>query len=77
VRGAIELAARAPSIHHSQPWRWQITENAVRLYADRSRWLPVTDADGRDLIAVLARRCTTRAAQGDTGVPAANLPSHP
>jgi len=47
VRGAIELAARAPSIHNSQPWRWEITEDAVHPYLGRSRRLPVTDADGR------------------------------
>jgi nitroreductase len=50
VRGAIALATRAPSIHNSQPWQWQITEDTVHLYADMSRWLPATDADGRDLV---------------------------
>ena len=50
VQGAIELALRAPSIHNSQPWRWEISEHAVELYADATRWLPATDADGRDLV---------------------------
>ena len=50
VRGAVALATRAPSIHNSQPWRWQISGQTVHLYADTSRWLPATDADGRDLV---------------------------
>lgn len=24
VRSALELAVRAPSVHNSQPWRWQL-----------------------------------------------------
>ncbi len=50
VRAAIELAARAPSVHNSQPWRWVVGPRSVHLYTDKSRWLPVTDADGRDLV---------------------------
>jgi hypothetical protein len=44
------LANRAPSIHNSQPWRWRLTNDSVRLFADNSRLLPATDPDGRDLI---------------------------
>jgi nitroreductase len=50
VRAAIELASRAPSVHNSQPWRWVIGADGVRLYADLRRWLPATDADGRDVV---------------------------
>ncbi|WP_037070406.1 Acg family FMN-binding oxidoreductase [Pseudonocardia acaciae] len=50
VRRAIELATRAPSIHNTQPWRWLLGERSVHLYADLKRWLPATDADGRDLL---------------------------
>src|SRR3954470_9435143 len=50
VRTAIELAAHAPSVHNSQPWRWVVGPHSVHLYADRSRWLRATDADGRDLV---------------------------
>ena len=49
VRSAIELAARAPSVHNSQPWRWTVGRHVVHLHADRQRRLPATDADGRDL----------------------------
>jgi hypothetical protein len=50
VRAAVALATRAPSVHNSQPWRWWASERSVHLYADLQRWLPVTDADGRDLL---------------------------
>jgi nitroreductase len=50
VQGAVELALRAPSIHNSQPWRWEVGEHTVHLFADPTRWLPTTDADGRDLV---------------------------
>lgn len=53
VRSAVELATRAPSVHNSQPWRWRIGDRTVHLYADVQRWLPVTDADGRDLLVSL------------------------
>ena len=49
VRSALELATRAPSIHNSQPWRWMLGPRSIHLYADLRRWIPVTDADGRDL----------------------------
>jgi nitroreductase len=49
VRAAIELACRAPSVHNSQPWRWVVGPRSVHLYADLRRWLPTTDADGRDM----------------------------
>ena len=50
ARAAVALAARAPSVHNSQPWRWWIGERVVHLYADMGRWLPLTDTDGRDLM---------------------------
>jgi len=50
LRGAVTLAARAPSIHNSQPWRWLLDANSLHLYADASRLLPATDPDGRDLM---------------------------
>jgi nitroreductase len=50
VRSALELAIRAPSVHNSQPWRFVQGRTSVHLYADLQRWLPATDADGRDLV---------------------------
>ncbi|WP_300007551.1 NAD(P)H nitroreductase [Pseudonocardia sp.] len=74
VRSALELATRAPSIHNSQPWRWLLGLRSIHLFADLRRWLPVTDADGRDLavscgaalhhltvaLAATGLRCTVR-----------------
>ncbi len=50
VRAAVELGSHAPSVHNSQPWRWHLTGNTLTLQADLRRWLPATDADGRDLV---------------------------
>jgi nitroreductase len=50
VRAALALTARAPSVHNSQPWRWRVRDGVVDLYADLTRWLPLTDTDGRDLV---------------------------
>jgi nitroreductase len=50
LRAALELASRAPSVHNSQPWRWTTGPHTVHLRADLRHWLPVTDADGRDLV---------------------------
>lgn len=50
VLGAIELAIRAPSVHNTQPWRWQLGGRTVHLYADWDRQVRTTDPDGRDLI---------------------------
>jgi nitroreductase len=50
VRSAVELASHAPSVHNSQPWHWTLGRQIVHLNADLRRWLPATDADGRDLV---------------------------
>ena len=50
VRSALELAARAPSVHNTQPWRWRIADDSVELLADEGRRLRATDQDGRDLV---------------------------
>ncbi|SFI76733.1 Nitroreductase family protein [Amycolatopsis sacchari] len=50
VEAAIALAVRAPSLHNSQPWRWRVGDRSVHLYADRTRLLPETDPQGRDLL---------------------------
>jgi len=50
LKTAVEVAGRAPSLHNSQPWRFTCASDRVELYADYSRWLPSTDADGRDVL---------------------------
>lgn len=42
-------AVLAPSAHNTQPWRFRVTEAGVEVHADRSRALPVSDPDGREL----------------------------
>jgi nitroreductase len=50
VHAALELAGRAPSVHNTQPWRWQLVDDAIHLWFNAERWLPATDPDARDLI---------------------------
>ncbi|MET8764903.1 nitroreductase family protein [Lentzea sp. NPDC004782] len=49
LRAAVALACRAPSVHNTQPWRWELGEHSLHLYADRSRALPAIDPLGADL----------------------------
>jgi nitroreductase len=50
LRRIVELATRAPSVHNTQPWRWRGGPRSRELYADRSRTLPASDPDGRNLV---------------------------
>jgi nitroreductase len=50
LRAAVALAARAPSVHNTQPWRWVVGTESVHLFANRSRQVLATDPDGRDLL---------------------------
>jgi hypothetical protein len=45
----IEAAARAPSVHNTQPWRFTVTGETIELYADASRQL-MEDLAGREMI---------------------------
>jgi len=45
----IRVAARAPSLHNTQPWRFKVSEDALELYADRRRQLQ-EDPDGREML---------------------------
>ncbi len=49
LRAAIGYAVLAPSSHNSQPWLFQISGNTLELRADRTRGLPVSDPDDREL----------------------------
>lgn len=42
-------ATRAPSTHNTQPWHFRVHQGSVELIADRSRSLPVSDPDDREL----------------------------
>jgi hypothetical protein len=46
----LNYAVLAPSGHNTQPWSFRIVDDAVELYADKSRALPVVDPDHRELI---------------------------
>lgn len=46
LRAALELAVHAPSIHNTQPWRWEIGADELRLRLDGDRVLAATDPDG-------------------------------
>ena len=45
----ITTAARAPSVHNTQPWRFKVSEDAIELYADPRRKLH-TDPLGREML---------------------------
>lgn len=50
VHTALSLATLAPSVHNTQPWRWRVGADSLRLYAAPELHLPTADPDGRDLI---------------------------
>jgi len=50
LSSAVELACRAPSLHNSQPWRWDYEAGMLRLYADHGRVGRHTDSTGREVI---------------------------
>lgn len=47
---AAEAASLAPSLHNSQPWRFELDGSKLNVFADLTRWLPATDASGRELV---------------------------
>jgi nitroreductase len=46
----LDAARAAPSIHNTQPWRFEVRGDRVEVWADRSRALPAIDPDGRQLL---------------------------
>lgn len=48
VRAVYERAARAPSLHNSQPWRWRWDGTGAALLVDPDRLLPATDSFNRE-----------------------------
>lgn len=45
----LQYANLAPSTRNSQPWRFSVGENTVGIFADLSRWQPVSDRGRREL----------------------------
>lgn len=49
VNYLIATAARAPSVHNTQPWRFKLSPDAIELYADPGRKLRI-DRAGREML---------------------------
>lgn len=47
---AMRVAARAPSVHNTQPWRWVYRDGQLFLYRDDERLLTSADPSGRQLV---------------------------
>ncbi|MFD0922832.1 nitroreductase family protein [Saccharopolyspora rosea] len=82
LRSVLALAARAPSVHNCQPWRWLVAEHSVQLLLDRSRLPAALDPAGRELVsscgAVLHHARVAFAAAGwRTSVQRIPNPAHP
>src|SRR3954462_2341708 len=50
VRWVVAQAARAPSIHNTQPWRFVWDGEAFELHADTRRGLTAADPQSRELV---------------------------
>jgi nitroreductase len=50
LRFALRYAVLAPSGHNTQPWEFAIHGDAVEVFADQRRALPVVDPSGRELV---------------------------
>ena len=46
----LNYAVLAPSSHNTQPWRFQIGLDDIKLHADRTRALPLVDPHDRELM---------------------------
>jgi nitroreductase len=49
LRFFLRYAALAPSNRNAQPWLFYVSDDAIELYADRSRALPLVDPQDREL----------------------------
>jgi hypothetical protein len=49
ARYLVGVARRAPSLHNTQPWRFTVSDDEIKLYADASRQL-TADPDGREMV---------------------------
>jgi hypothetical protein len=46
----VATAARAPSVHNTQPWRFRIAGDVIELHADPDRMLTQIDPTGREMM---------------------------
>jgi hypothetical protein len=46
----VATAARAPSVHNTQPWRFRIAGHVIELHADPARMLTQIDPAGREMM---------------------------
>jgi nitroreductase len=81
MRAALEAAALAPSLHNTQPWTFRVDDDAIEVYLDRARGLPVADASRREQIlscstAVFNMRVAAAAASAGVQVVAFPDPAH-
>ncbi len=44
----LSFAVLAPSSHNSQPWKFEVANNSVRIFFNDERLLPVSDSSGRE-----------------------------
>jgi nitroreductase len=49
VAAVIAMAARAPSLHNTQPWQFRVRGDVIELLADSGRQLRRLDPAGREL----------------------------
>ncbi len=49
LRFLINFAVLAPSSHNSQPWRFSVSGNSIKLFEESARALPESDKNGRQL----------------------------
>ncbi|MEA3294258.1 MAG: hypothetical protein U9P81_04675 [Euryarchaeota archaeon] len=45
----VRYATMAPSGHNTQPWKFSLNEDCIRIFPDFTRSLPVVDPDNREL----------------------------
>ena len=45
----LRYAILAPSSHNTQPWKFSVAEDEIRVLVVRTRWLKVADPDQREL----------------------------
>jgi len=50
LRFLLNYAVLAPSSHNTQPWIFRVRGDTVKLYADRTRGLPIVDPEDRALV---------------------------